>query len=364
MRVAIVTGRTRPERKNEACQQNLLCPLGADQNSIACQKNPESEATGASEITVLVLHTDPVISAGLTALLRTRRDFKVLGSASRLPVGPEVSPNVVIADYHSGMRLTATASDSHGQVIILTDSDSQTKICRALAQGVRGYLLLGCSLEDLVTGIRSVYEGGVAMTPRVATRIAESLRQETLTEREQSVFRQIALGQSNKRIALEYGLAVGTVKTHVKSILRKLDAGNRGEAVAIARRRGILPEEIESPVSCGTRGMPQLTQDDNENAVARNGAGVRSVRSGSSLSNGIATGDRRKGSTPVKDTVTLNIGPATLNCGYCEQFKEGMLQARGLCSDCARHLTNADRTVRVARRMLTAEAGKPVARAQ
>lgn len=50
---------------------------------------------------------------------------------------------------------------------------------------------------------------------------------------------------SASRIALEFGLSVGTVKTHVKSILRKLDAGNRGEAVAIARRRGMLPEEGE-----------------------------------------------------------------------------------------------------------------------
>jgi DNA-binding CsgD family transcriptional regulator len=79
----------------------------------------------------------------------------------------------------------------------------------------------------------------------VASRIAESLNQETLTAREQSVLRQMTLGQSNKRIAQELGLAVGTVKVHVKSILSKLNAGNRGEAVAIARRRGILPDEIE-----------------------------------------------------------------------------------------------------------------------
>jgi DNA-binding NarL/FixJ family response regulator len=139
----------------------------------------------------------------------------------------------------------SSASESYGRVVILTDSDSQAKICRAFALGARGYLLLGCSLEDLVTGIRSVHAGGVAVTPQVARRIAESLNQQTMTTREQSVLRQIALGQSNKRIAHQFGLAEGTVKSHVKSILRKLSAGSRGEAVANARRRGILPEEIE-----------------------------------------------------------------------------------------------------------------------
>jgi DNA-binding NarL/FixJ family response regulator len=151
----------------------------------------------------------------------------------------------VIADYDSGIRLTDGAPASNAHVVILTHSDSQAKICHALAQGVRGYLLLGCSLQDLAAGIRSVHQGGVAVTPRVASRIAESMNQETLTARQQIVLRLMTLGWSNKRIARELRLAVGTVKTHVKSILAKLGAGNRSEAAAIARQRGILPDDVD-----------------------------------------------------------------------------------------------------------------------
>jgi DNA-binding NarL/FixJ family response regulator len=214
------------------------------------QNTAESDPTDLSEIAVLIAHSDPVISAGLVALLRESGKFKVLCYRRRQATSeptrdPVHSAAVVIADYDSGIRLAVTAAEFNSRVVILTDSDSEAKICRAFARGVRGYLLLGCTLEDIVAGIRCVHEGGVAVAPRVASRIAESLNQETLTAREQSVLRQMTLGQSNKRIAQEFGLAVATVKVHVKSILRKLNAGNRGEAVAIARRRGILPDEIE-----------------------------------------------------------------------------------------------------------------------
>jgi DNA-binding NarL/FixJ family response regulator len=234
------------QESEQASQQNLSGRLERDRAfGMLEEKIAASAGSGMSEIAVRIVHSDPVIAAGLTALLRKHPELKVLGPASQLAGDADASPDVVVADYHSGMRLTATASECRGRVVILTDSDSQAKIRRAFALGARGYLLLGCSLEDLVNGIRSVHAGGVALTPQVARRIAESLNQETMTTREQTVLRQIALGRSNKRIAHQFGLAEGTIKTHVKAILRKLNAGSRGEAVANARRRGILPEEVE-----------------------------------------------------------------------------------------------------------------------
>ena len=260
-----------------SCQQNLLGSLQTGHSSgVRKQSNAESDPTDLSEIAVLIAHSDPVISAGLAALLRKSGKFKVLcyrwkRATVERTRDPVDSADVVIADYDSGIRLTVTASELNRRVVILTDSDGEAKICRAFAQGVRGYLLLGCSLEDLMAGIRSVHEGGVAVTPRVASRIAESLNQATLTARELSVLRQMTLGQSNRRIAQEFGLAEGTVKTHVKSILSKLNAGNRGEAVAITRRRGILPDEVEWQAPGGTRGLPRLAQR-NEGPTPRNGA--------------------------------------------------------------------------------------------
>ena len=88
-------------------------------------------------------------------------------------------------------------------------------------------------------------QAAIALGPLVANRVAEWMKQRALTPREADILRQMMLGHSNKRIALELNVAVGTVKTHVKSILDKLDAASRTEAVAIAQRRGILQEERE-----------------------------------------------------------------------------------------------------------------------
>jgi DNA-binding NarL/FixJ family response regulator len=250
-----------------------------DRSSAVCGiTNSASKPTDLSEIAVLVAHSDPVISAGLVVLLRKSRKFKVLWSrasrsTSHAAMDLAHSADVVIADYDSGIGLIVGAPDWNGRVVIFTHRDSQAKICHALAQRVRGYLLLGCSLQDLVAGIRSVHAGGVALTPLVASRLAESLNQETLTAKEHRVLRQMTLGWSNKRIAGDLGVALGTVKSHAKSIFDKLDAGNRGEAVAIARRRGILPDEIDSQEPCGAKVLPRLAFH-SEGSVPRNGAAV------------------------------------------------------------------------------------------
>jgi DNA-binding CsgD family transcriptional regulator len=133
--------------------------------------------------------------------------------------------------------------------VILTHSDGEASIRGALEQGARGYLLLGCSLRDLFDGLRSVRVGGLAIGPLVAGRVAEWMAHRALTRREEDILRQMMLGRSNKHIAITLDVAIGTVKTHVKSILDKLDAASRTEAAAIAQRRGILQEERVVPPS-------------------------------------------------------------------------------------------------------------------
>jgi DNA-binding NarL/FixJ family response regulator len=200
-------------------------------------------------IAVLIAHNDPLIAAGLTALLRKRHDFEVIVCGRALTSNATVRhprpAHVVIADYDSGLRLLESAGAGTPQVMILTHSDSEAKICRALEQGARGYLLLGCSLNELITALRSVNAGGLALGPLVASRMAEWMKQQALTRREEDILRQVMLGLSNKGIARKLTVAVGTVKTHVKAILRKLDATSRTGAVAVAQRRGILREECE-----------------------------------------------------------------------------------------------------------------------
>jgi DNA-binding NarL/FixJ family response regulator len=172
--------------------------------------------------------------------------------------------DVVVADYDFGLRLVESAGKGSQRVMILTHSTSEAKICRALEQGVRGYVLLGGSLQNLIDGLRSIHAGGVAVGPLVVTRMADWMKQRTLTPRQEQILRQLMLGFSNKIIARKFALTTGTVKSHVKAILQKLDARSRTEAAAIAQRRGILEEECErpppqvSPAGIGPR--PDATQ--------------------------------------------------------------------------------------------------------
>jgi two-component system NarL family response regulator len=206
--------------------------------------------TQSSKIKVLIAHGDPLVEAGLAAILQKQRDFEAVVCRPALQVSSMTATDlppadIVVADYDSGLRLIASAGAGRHRVVILTHSDSQAKICHALERGARGYLLLGCALRDLLDGLRSVGVGGLAIGPVVAQRVAEWMKHRALTRREEEILRQMMLGLSNKGIAMQLNVAVGTVKTHVKSILDKLDAASRTEAVAIAQRRGILQEEHE-----------------------------------------------------------------------------------------------------------------------
>jgi two-component system NarL family response regulator len=202
--------------------------------------------TQSSKIKILVAHGDPLVAAGLVASLPKQPDFEAYvwpaSNLSSATANDLPRADVVVADYDSGMRLIASAGAMSRRVVILTHSDGEARIRGALEQGARGYLLLGCSLRDLFDGLRSVRVGGLAIDPLVARRVAEWMTHRALTRREGDIMRQLMLGRSNKHIAIVLNVAIGTVKTHVKSILDKLDATSRTQAAAIAQRRGILQE--------------------------------------------------------------------------------------------------------------------------
>jgi DNA-binding NarL/FixJ family response regulator len=210
-----------------------------------------------STIRVLIAHGDPLIAAGLAATLQTRPDFAAVLCSPALAVaraasGHLPSTDVVIADYDLGLRWLVAARAQSPRVIVLTHTDSEAGICHALNQGASGYLLLGCSQQELLAALRSVHLGRVALAPLAASRVAERMKQQPLTAREADILRQMMLGLSNKAIAGSVAISVGTVKVHVKTVLRKLQAKSRTEAVAIAQRRGILLEESASNSASGT----------------------------------------------------------------------------------------------------------------
>jgi DNA-binding NarL/FixJ family response regulator len=198
------------------------------------------------KLTVVIAHRDPFLSAGLARHLGNLAEFEPV--VSGLELGAAItgtdSGDVVIADYDSGLEFLGSNSRWRDRVVIFTERDSESSVCHALDKGVRGYLLFGCGVSEMATAIRTVHEGGRALAPLVASRIAERIRWEKLTPSELDILGLLFVGLSNKEIARETSRTTETVKTHVKTIFRKLDARSRIQAVMVARRRGILQEEV------------------------------------------------------------------------------------------------------------------------
>ncbi|MEY2457681.1 MAG: hypothetical protein QOK06_2806, partial [Acidimicrobiaceae bacterium] len=140
------------------------------------------------------------------------------------------------------------------RVLILTDDDSEVSIRTAVELGISGYLPLSSRVESVVHAVRCIHNGGTAMAPNIMTKMAMSLRSRGLTRREVEVLRLIMQGLPDKAIARLLERSFETARSHVKAILMKLDASSRVEAVAIARRRGLLSEKSMAPSDSGQTG--------------------------------------------------------------------------------------------------------------
>jgi DNA-binding NarL/FixJ family response regulator len=199
-------------------------------------------------IRILIVHDDPIIEAGLSSGLGRYADFDARehNSAQNVPALPaHSSPDVVVADYEHGMRLAIDARRSLAQgktsrVVIVGGVDREWEIKSALGRGVRGYLLVGCGIDELANAVRAVHRGMRYLSPSVAERLAESLSLEALTMREEDVLCLVVEGLGNKAISRRLGIAIGTVKSHLKATFDKLNVDSRTQAVAVVERRGLL----------------------------------------------------------------------------------------------------------------------------
>jgi DNA-binding NarL/FixJ family response regulator len=126
------------------------------------------------------------------------------------------------------------------RIIMLTTSDSDGEIQRALRAGASAYILKSMAKNELLGVIRSVHAGKRHVPPEVAARLAEHLGEDELTSRELEVLRLIQDGYRNKQIADQLTIAETTVNFHIKNLTDKLGANDRTHAVTIAVRRGLL----------------------------------------------------------------------------------------------------------------------------
>jgi DNA-binding NarL/FixJ family response regulator len=123
---------------------------------------------------------------------------------------------------------------------MLTTSDGDADIQRAIRAGASGYMLKSMPMEQLLGVIRSVHAGKRHIPPEVAARLAEHMGDDDLTTRELEVLRLIRDGYRNKQIADQLAISENTVNFHIKNLMEKLQANDRTHAVTIGLRRGLL----------------------------------------------------------------------------------------------------------------------------
>ena len=207
---------------------------------------------------LLIIDDHPLFRKGVAQLIRPEPEFDVVGEASSGAEGiaqaHRLEPDMILLDLNmkdmNGIEVLKTikASGADTRVVMLTVSDQADDLIAALRAGADGYLLKEMEPEQLLLKLKEAAEGHVTLTERLASQIAHALRADSgprapdeagLTEQERRILDLIAAGLSNKAVARELDIADGTVKVHVKHLLKKLNLRSRLEAAvwAIEHRR-------------------------------------------------------------------------------------------------------------------------------
>jgi DNA-binding NarL/FixJ family response regulator len=201
-------------------------------------------------IRILVVDDHPLFLEGIATVVAHEADMQLVGRASTARQGVEefrrLKPDVTLMDLRlpdmSGISAVAAirAEFPDARVIMLTTFEGDVEIQRALAAGVRAYILKSAPLEELVDVIRKVHCGRKHLPPQVAESLAEHFNGDALSEREIEVLRRMAEGDRNRDIGEQLAISEQTVKVHIRHIMDKLGAKDRTQAVAIGLRRGVI----------------------------------------------------------------------------------------------------------------------------
>ncbi|WP_333707505.1 response regulator transcription factor [Tepidimonas ignava] len=211
---------------------------------------------------IYLIEDDRSILRFVEDALAARSDFKLVGYSDTFAHAQRMAPHsladVFLVDLglpdgrgEDMLRALAEARPD-AELLVFTVFGDESRLIRALQLGATGYVLKGCSAEELIEAIEQIRQGGAPISPLLARMLLEQFRQAdeerdpadgpvpVLSERETDVLRLVAQGYVNKEIAQRLGIGVSTVSTHIKNLYRKLAVRTRVQVVRAAQARGLL----------------------------------------------------------------------------------------------------------------------------
>jgi DNA-binding NarL/FixJ family response regulator len=215
-----------------------------------------------TDIRVLLVDDHALFREGLGMIIASQPDLIVVGEASdgleAVVKAVDLKPDLILMDIQmpgmDGIEATRRIKKElpSATLVMLTVRDDEEKLFEAIKSGAQGYLLKQMQSKELIDMVRRALSGEVAIPPRLAGQMLEEFRRlsqlepheeseaTALTDRELEVLHQVAQGKTDKEIAQVLSLSIHTVKTHLRSILAKLQVSGRKEAVRQARGKGLL----------------------------------------------------------------------------------------------------------------------------